>query len=344
VKRAIILIIVIAVAVGGGLWWHQRHDAATPAAGKSADDKPDEKAGEKPADADEGSHVTHDEQGNTVVSMSDEDQGDAGIVFGNPAAGQWSQEVKGYGRALDPAPLAGLLNELILAQAATNATTREWERQKTLLAQTNTSPRALQAAEAAALRDQLAVQSVRDRLALAWGATLAGRSDLAEFVQLLASRQAVLLRVDLPGGESLAALPAGARVVTLSGKTAEAKFLSPTVDVDPQFQGQGLLFTIQPNTNALAPGQAVTVWMQVPGEPMTGVIVPGESVLRLEGAGWVYVMNKGGESFTRRKIALDRPTEAGWFVTEPLKADDYIVVKGAQTLLSEELKAALSPD
>ena len=66
--------------------------------------------------------------------MSDDDQGDAGIVFGNPAAGQWSQEVKGYGRVLDPAPLAGLLNELVLAQAATNATTREWERQKTLLA------------------------------------------------------------------------------------------------------------------------------------------------------------------------------------------------------------------
>jgi hypothetical protein len=54
--------------------------------------------------------------------------------------------------------------------------------------------------------------------------------------------------------------------------------------------------------------------------------------------------DKGGEAFTRRKIALDRPTDNGWFVTGTLKADDYIVVTGAQTLLSEELKAALSPD
>jgi hypothetical protein len=84
--------------------------------------------------------------------------------------------------------------------------------------------------------------------------------------------------------------------------------------------------------------------MQVPGEPMSGVIVPSDSVLRLEGSGWVYVMNKGGESFTRKKIPLDRPAEAGWFVTGTLKPDDYIVIKGAQTLLSEELKAALSPD
>ena len=79
----------------------------------------------------------------------------------------------------------------------------------------------------------------------------------------------------------------------------------------------------------------------MPGDPLTGVIVPRDSIVRLEGAGWVYVMNKGGESFTRRKIPLDRPTDAGWFVTGSLKTDDYIVVTGAQTLLSEELKAAL---
>ena len=72
--------------------------------------------------------------------------------------------------------------------------------------------------------------------------TLAGRSDLAEFVQSLSARQAVLVRVDLPGGESLAAPPAGARVVALSGKSADAKFLSPTADVDPQIQGQGFIF------------------------------------------------------------------------------------------------------
>jgi hypothetical protein len=344
VKRANFFIIVIAAAVSAGLCGCQRHDAATPAAADKSADAAKPASDEKPAAEDEGTHVTHDEQGNSVVSMSDDDQGDAGIVFGNPSAGQWSQEVKGYGRVLDPAPLAGLLNELVLAQAATNATARELERQKTLLALTNTSPRALQAAEAAALHDQLAVQSVRDRLALAWGPAVAGRSDLAGFVQALALRQAVLLRLDLAGGESLASLPTGARVVTLSGKTSEASFLSPAADVDPQFQGQGFIFTIQPNTNSLAPGQAVTVWLQVPGEAVAGVIIPTDSVLRLEGSGWVYVMNKGGESFTRRRIPLDRQTDAGWFVTGILKTEDYIVTKGAQTLLSQELKAALSPD
>ena len=333
-KRAIVLILVIAAAVGGGMWWFQHH---APAAAPAAD---------KPADAAEGSHVTHDEQGNTVVSMSDEDQGDAGIVFGNPAAGQWKQEVKGYGRVLDPAPLAALVNELVSAQAAAPATAREWERQKTLSAQNNTSARALQAAEAAAQHDQLAIQSVRDRLTLAWGAALAGRDDLTNFASALTARQAVLVRVDLPAGESLAGPPAGARVAALSGKTAEANYLGPVTEVDPLIQGQGFIFSIQPNAIFLAPGQAVTVWLQIPGDALAGVIIPRDSVVRLEGAGWVYQMNKdkGGEAFTRRKIPLDRPTDAGWFVAGLLKVDDYIVITGAQTLLSQELKAALSPD
>jgi hypothetical protein len=333
VKRAIVLLILIGAVTGGGLFWLKHHGVSPPP------------AVDKPAEAEAGgAHVSHDEQGNSVVRMSDEDQGDAGIVVANPAAGKWSQEVKGYGRVLDPAPLAALFNELASAQVASSVSSREFERQKTLSAQNNTSARALQTAEAAAQHDQLAAQSARDRLTLAWGAALAGRNDLAALVQLLTARQAVLLRVDLPGGEALAAPPADARVVTLSGKTAEAKFLSPAAEVDPQIQGQGFIFSVQPNAVALAPGQAVTVWLQTPGAPLEGVIIPRDAVVRTEGAGWIYVMNQGGESFTRRKIALERPAEGGWFVTGEIKAGDYLAVTGAQTLLSEELKAALSPD
>jgi hypothetical protein len=324
----------MAAVAGGGFWWSKQ---------KAAADKP---AADKPAAAEEGTHVTHDEQGNTVIRMSDDAQGDAGIVLGNPVAGQWNPEVKGYGRVVDPAPLTGLVNELVSARAAAAATTLEWERQQTLSAQSNTSARAVQTAEAAAQHDKLVVQSARDRLALAWGATLAGRDDLVDFVQLLTARQAVLVRVDLPAGENPASPPEAARMVALSGKMTGAKFLSLAPDVDSQFQGQGYLFSVQPNQASLAPGQAVIVWLQVPGDPLAGVIIPRDSIVRQEGAGWVYVMNKaeGGEAFTRRKIPLDRPTDNGWFVPGIVKVDDYVVTTGAQTLLSEELKAALSPD
>jgi hypothetical protein len=333
VRRALIIIL-IAAAAGGGVWWSkQKASAAAPTA-------------DKPAAPEEGTHVTHDEQGNTVISMNDEAQGDAGIVLGNPAPSRWNPEIKGYGRVLDPAPLTALVNELLSARAVASLSSLEWERQKTLSEQNNTSMRALQGAEAAAQHDRFAVQSVCDRLTLSWGTTLAGRDDLADFVHSLTARLAVLVRVDLPAGENLAVPPTTARVVALSGKTTVAKFLSPTPDVDPQIQGQGFIFSIQPNQAALAPGQAVMVWLQVPGNPLEGVIIPRDSIVRLEGAGWVYLMNKaaGGEAFTRKKIPLDRPVDNGWFVPGIFKADDYIVITGAQTLLSEELKAALSPD
>jgi len=41
---------------------------------------------------------------------------------------------------------------------------------------------------------------------------------------------------------------------------------------------------------------------------------------------------------------LDHPIEGGWFVSKGVTTEDYLVVTGAQILLSEELKASLKPD
>jgi hypothetical protein len=334
VKRLIFAIILTAALTGGGMWLylHPAGSAAPPA------DKP-------AADEDAGATgVSHDDQGNTVVNMDDDTQGDAGIVVGNPIAGQWSPEVKGYGRVLDPAPLVALVNELASAQTAAAASSLELTRQKTLSGQNNTSARALQAAVAAAEHDQLAVQSVKNSIRLGWGAAVAGRDDLAALTESLVALQAAIVRVDLPGGEILPAAPTQARLVTMSEKSAVVGFLSPAVAVDPQMQGQGYFFFVQTNSLSLTPGQALTAFLQMPGEPLDGIIIPRDAVVRAEGAGWVYVINKGGESFTRCKIPLDRATGDGWFVAGDIKPGDYLVVTGAQTLRSEELKAALSSD
>ena len=70
----------------------------------------------------------------------------------------------------------------------------------------------------------------------------------------------------------------------------------------------------------------------------SGVIVPREAVVRTEGTGWVYVQNAGGEAYTRMEILLDHPGESGWFISQGMTTNDYVVVTGAQQLLSEELK------
>jgi DNA-binding FadR family transcriptional regulator len=65
--------------------------------------------------------------------------------------------------------------------------------------------------------------------------------------------------------------------------------------------------------------------------------VPREALLRHEAKVFV-TLQTGDDTFVRRQIELDRPMDAGWFVRGGLKAQDKVVVVGAQQLLSEELK------
>ena len=59
--------------------------------------------------------------------------------------------------------------------------------------------------------------------------------------------------------------------------------------------------------------------------------------VRHAGQGWIYVQTSE-DTFTRRRIALDHSTEKGWFVNGEVAANERVVVRGAQALLSEEQK------
>ena len=177
-KHKIPTILLLVVVVGGGIYFFkQRAESAKPAGEKAAAEKPAGEEGEK-------TKVTRDETGRVVVHMDDETQGNIGILVAKPAAAQLSPEVKGYGRVLDPTPLAMLMTELATARAACVASSNELVRLKILAAQGNTPERALQTGEAVALRDQLAIQSARDRLTLSWGKSVAEHNPLNPRYQL----------------------------------------------------------------------------------------------------------------------------------------------------------------
>jgi hypothetical protein len=336
VKRAFILIIIGAVVGGGAVWFKTRH-AAPDADEKSAAETT---ASEPSAET----HISHDTNGNVVIALSDDARKAIGLQLANPAAAQFSPETKGYGHVEDTAALAALVTDLASAEAGYAVSSNELERVKTLESQGNSSTRVVQAAEAAATHDQLAVQSARDRLLIASTPALADRDDLPEFVQSLAAGNATLVRLDLPAGEAPSAMPVGARIMSMSGGSADASFLGAASATDPQTQGRGYFFLVSSNSPDLAPGEAVTGFLKLPGDPVSGVIIPRDAIVRTEGAGWVYVLDGGGKSFTRKSIALDHATEVGWFITNGIGPGDSIVVVGAQTLLSEELKAAIQPD
>lgn len=322
------------------VWLKTRPESGS--AGHDSDDKP--AAADTAADSSGQTHISHDTNGNVVITLSDETRKEMGLQLTNPTTAQFSPEAKAYGRVEDTAALAGLVTDLASAEAAYVVSSNELARVKTLESEGNSSARVVQAAEAAATHDRLAVQAARDHLLLASTPALADRDDLPAFVQTLASGNVALVRLDLPAGEAPPAQPVGARVVSLSGDSADAEFLGAAAATDPQTQGRGYFFLVNSNATSLASGAAVTGYLKLPGDALSGVIIPGDAVVRTEGAGWVYVLNSGGHAFTRKTVALDHATETGWFVTNGISAADSIVIVGAQTLLSEELKAAIQPD
>jgi hypothetical protein len=322
-RQFIQLALVFAIALLAGC---SRKEQAEPAAAS------DEKSAEP-------ERVKRGTNGNAVVTLDSATQKMMGLQTAPLASAKLSPELKGYGRVLDISPLASLAADLAVARAAATASQAELQRLKTLAAQNNASERALQAAEAAAVRDQAQVESTRLRLVAEWGGEIAGREDLPAFVQSLGTLDSAIVRVDIPAGESLKEMPPGARLIALEtgASPVDAKFIGPAPTVDPQFQGRGLLFLVLPNPSRLAPGAAVTAFLPLPGEAQSGVTVPREAVIRYNGATWVYVQS-GGQTFERREVALGTPQENGWFVRDGLKPEDTVVTAGAQQMLSEELK------
>jgi hypothetical protein len=256
------------------------------------------------------------------------------------------QELIGYGRVLDPAPLAALVSEWTVARAAALVSDQELERTKILHTQNTASVRALQSAESMAERDRLLVDSIRDRILLSWGHVISRRTDLPALLRVLTAQDQVIVRVELPAGEAPSAQVLRARLAALNApeKTIEAEFLGPAPATDPQLQGQGFLFLTRGNALNLTPGAAVTAYLELGGEAQSGVLVPASALLRVDSRIWVYTQ-QSETSFVRTPVLLGPPRADGWLVTQGVSPDDKVVTQGAQVLLSEELKPQTSlPD
>lgn len=313
---------------------------AKPAADTKTESKADAKAPDKvEAKKPDEQRISHDTNGNTVIKIDAETQKLLALKVEELAAAQLPPQIKTYGRVLDPAPLAALMTELVSAQAAHAASSNELARLKTLSTSGNASARALQAAEANELHDRVQEQSAHDRLVLGWGKWVVEQPDLSGFIQSLSALDNAIIRLDLSAGQPLTASPLGAHIVALSGNSGDAEVLGRALGVDPQTQGQGIMLQVKKNESRFLVGEAVTGFLKIPGEPLSGVNIPSSAVVRAEGTAWVYLQTDE-EQFTRKKIALDRPVENGWFVNNGVAAGDKVVATGAQSLLSEELKSS----
>ncbi len=277
-----------------------------------------------------------------VVRLAPEQQAKAGIVVASLERRELAREVKGYGRVLDTQPLLDLLAELHSAQASLEASSREYERVRALHTNDqNASARAVETASATLKRDQIQVETIRNRLASAWGTTF-NRSDAAPLLQALSTLDAVLIRIDLAVDESLPSPPTAARVLSPFDplRSAEARLLGRAPVASAQSPGQGFMFVMQPNSFDLRPEMGIVALLALEGPPLRGVVLPRSAVVRHQGQAWIYVQT-GDRTFERKPVAPEHSVDDGWFIDASAAPPGRIVVGGAQFVLSEEFRSQI---
>lgn len=288
--------------------------------------------------------VSRTAEGETVVWLDQETGARVGLGVEPLASGEISAEITAYGSVLDPAPLLELATERLSARAALAASKADYERLAALHEDdVNASRRSVEAAEAQYRTDDNRAALAERRIRASWGDAIAGLSegDLRETVERMANGATCFVRVDLAPGETVPSRPTAARLETLGDEThmltTRMVFDAPTVEA--RLQGRGFLVRIEsPGTN-LRPGSAVVARLALAGRPRPGALVPRSAVVRFAGRAWLY-LEIGEGRFARRELDATHPTDAGW-LTSALQPGRRVVIGGAQTLLSEEMKSQI---
>ena len=257
--------------------------------------------------------------------------------------------------------------EVESAQANLDASRAEYERLKALNTNKNVSDRAVQEADARRKGDQARLDAARKNVAQLESATKAQAggagpvpliTHAGEVVEVFAhpneavesgaqilrltAFDSMLARVDLPAGEAANSKITSARIVPVGHENRQVRGerVSLASSVDPRTLGEGYVFRVSGLGSILRPGAAVAAYIQLPGKPANGVLIPQSAVVRTAGKTFVY-RQVGDDQFTRAEVPLDRSTSQGWLVTAGVAPGDRIVIIGGQILLSEEQKSQI---
>jgi hypothetical protein len=277
--------------------------------------------------------IKHGPNGEVILTLDETAQNQIKLVVANPSVSEWQPEVTAFGRVADPLAFTAAAADYEAARAAAAVSQNDLERTKTLAAQENASSRVLESAQASAARDRFALQSLRAKFTADWGSKLAAQTNLAGYAEQLQAGELALVKVSLPSGTFLNQLPGSAKVLIFNNETnVVVASVADNLSVDPATQMQTLLLSVQ---EKLPANVAVAARLKLTEQPVVGVVIPPDAIVRFDNKGWVFVQTAPKE-FSRREIALDRAVAGGLFSTE-LSPTNRIVVTGAQTLLSAEL-------
>jgi hypothetical protein len=141
--------------------------------------------------------------------------------------------------------------------------------------------------------DEIKADGLRRQAALQWGSAfpLEDSGKRREFIETLVRGEAALARADLLPGDAVTDPPSGARLIVLGRdqEPLQATRISPAADADARTQAQGFIILVEKPPFALRPGMALTAWLELPGNPRPGLLLPRSAVLRHDGRTWVFV-------------------------------------------------------
>ena len=335
-KIAHLILIVATLAALSWALWHGlklKHEAA---------------AGEHEGVVEPGAAVEEEPDHEDFVVMLEKEKWKAvGVEMAEPEKAELATRRVAFGRVLDPLPLVALDGELAAVEASLVASRAEFERAKKLMSVGGgTSPKLFETDEATFHADEIKQSNLQRQSVLQWGTAMpaADAEKRRAFVESLVKGDAALVRVDLLPGDAITDVPRAARLLVMGreAQPIETTRISASADADARTQAQGYMILVDKPPFPLRPGMALTAWLELPEKPRAGFLLPRSAVLRHDGRIWVF-MQEESEKFVRKPIVLDSPTEKGWLISADgggVKADDLIVVEGAQVLLSEEMKAA----
>lgn len=269
-----------------------------------------------------------------------------------PAAAQQPELVL-QGQVVDLEPLLKLRQTYLAAQAQQDSAQARYQeadqnltRTRNLHEQDIVSTRRLQEQQAQWRNDKANLassgyqqQALISSSQLQWGELLTGwftQQNHPQAQQFLTNR-AQLLQISLP---SNARLQGGQTTIWIDEQgrrqnAVAASILASAPQVDPITQGERIFCKLE--GRKLPIGARLTAWLPHDGQGTRGVIIPETAVVWHLGQALVFIKTAEGK-FEQRRLPEMIPSQNGYFANTGFTAGEDIVISGAQTLLSQELK------
>jgi hypothetical protein len=321
---------------------------ATKAVAAKADDDDAPKNAASPAKsaaADDDDDAQKSAQG-TIPTLNREQRDAVGIAVARAVKAKPAERVAAFGQVQDPSALIGDLGELDANRAAERAASAEVARLQGLYkAGASASLKNLEAAQADQAHAHAQAEAASSRFALRWAPVAklqaAQRQKLIESV---GAGKSALVRVDLPGQQSLGSVPESA-TLEIDGVTVNARVLGALMQAS-ESQSASVLAEIEAPPAGLAIGARIPAYVN--WNARAGWLVPRGALIYEEGGAFVYhqLTAKPGDDktqYARKKVTLLMQSGEGWLV-DGLDDDDLVVVHGAGVLWSLEGVGAIPED